>query len=204
MSFWSKVTTKPWEHAGETEGLHGGFVITQTSKRVALRIFLAVVTSVFFLLFVAYKIRMDYPDWRPLPIPSILWFNTVVLVLASVAMQWTRSRALSDSTGSLRAGMVISGVLTVVFIVGQLLAWIQLDNNGYGVNVNPANAFFYLLTAVHGLHVLGGLWVWFRATARAFGKDGASAVEASVQLCATYWHFLLLVWLVMLYFLLTN
>lgn len=204
MAFWRKITVKPWEHTGETEGLGGGFVITQPTKRVALRFFLAVVTSVFFLLFVAYKIRMDYPDWRPLPLPSVLWLNTAVLVLASVAMQWTRSRAEAESNRSLRIGMLLSGLLTVMFIAGQLVAWNQLGSEGYVVNANPASAFFYLLTALHGIHILGGLWVWFRATARSFGKDGAASVKASVRLCATYWHFLLLVWLVMLYFLLTN
>ena len=204
MTFWRKITVKPWEHTGETEGIGGGFTITQSDKRVALRIFLAVVTSVFFLLFAAYKIRMEYADWRPIPLPTVLWFNTVVLVLASVAMQWTRSRAIAESNSALRAGMIISGLLTVVFIAGQLVAWNQLGGSGYAVNAGPASAFFYLMTAIHGLHILGGLWVWFRATARAFGKDGAALVKASVQLCATYWHFLLLVWLVMLYFLLTN
>jgi cytochrome c oxidase subunit 3 len=171
---------------------------------VALRVFLAVVTSVFFLLFLAYRIRMQYPDWRPLPLPSTLWFNTVLLVLASVVMQWTRSQADGERIGPLRLGMVLSGLLTIGFLCGQLLAWSQLIDAGYGLRANPSSAFFYLLTAVHGLHVIGGLWVWLRATARAFGKDGAASVLNSVQLCATYWHFLLLVWLVMLYFLVTT
>jgi cytochrome c oxidase subunit 3 len=204
MTFWRKVTEKSWEHAGETEGPHGGFTITQTPKRVALRVFLAVVTSVFFLLFVAYRIRMEYPDWRPLPVPSLLWFNTALLIMASVVMQWTKSLADLKRSGSLRVGMIAAGLLTLGFLVGQLLAWSQLSDAGYLVRSNPANAFFYLLTGVHGLHVLGGLWVWTKATVRSFGKEGAAAVTASVQLCATYWHFLLLVWLVMLYFLLTT
>jgi len=204
MAFWHKVTDKSWEHAGETDGPHGGFTVTQSPKRVALRVFLAVVTSIFFLLFVAYRIRMEYPDWQPLPLPSTLWFNTALLVLASVVMQWTRSQASNERSGLLRVGMVVSGLLTIGFLCGQLVAWSQLIDAGYGLRSNPSSAFFYLLTAVHGLHVIGGLWVWLRATARAFGKDGAASVQTSVQLCATYWHFLLLVWLVMLYFLLTT
>jgi cytochrome c oxidase subunit 3 len=204
MTLWRKITAKSWEHAGETEGLHGGVTITQPSKRVALRVFLAVIASVFFLLLVAYRIRMAYPDWQPLPLPSVLWVNTVLLVLASIAMQWTRSQAGLGRDVQLRLGMIVSGVLTVAFIAGQLLAWSKLLDAGHGLRGNPASAFFYLLTAVHGLHIVGGLWVWLRATGRAFGEKGAAAVTLSVQLCATYWHFLLLVWLIMFYFLLTT
>ena len=200
MSFWRHVTEKSWEHTGDT----GGVSAPGSPKRLALRVFLCVVASVFFLLFVAYRIRMDYPDWRPLPLPSVLWVNTALLVLASVVMQWTRVQADREADRALRVGMVLSGLLTAAFIGGQLLAWSQLSAAGYGVRGNPASAFFYLLTAVHGVHVIGGLWVWLRATVRAFGEGGSSAVIRSVQLCATYWHFLLLVWLVMLYFLLTT
>ena len=60
---------------------------------------------------------------------------------------------------------------------------------------NPANAFFYLLTALHGLHLLGGLWVWGRTTTRVWEGTKVSEVRLSVELCTVYWHFLLLVWL---------
>ena len=204
MSFWQKVTERSWEHTGDVEEPGIGSAMARTPKRTALRMFLCVVTSVFFLLFVAYRIRMAYPDWQPMPLPKILWLNTAFLVLASIAMQWTRAQADGDRTGPLRLGMVASGLLTVAFIGGQLLGWSQLSAAGYILQGNPANAFFYLLTAVHGLHIVGGLWVWLKATRRAFGAEGAEAVRTSVQLCATYWHFLLLVWVVMLYFLMTT
>lgn len=204
MSFWRNVTDKSWESAGQTEGLPGEVSAAPQPKRMALRVFLCVMASVFFLLLVAYRIRMDYPDWRPLPLPFLLWINTALLVLASVVMQWTRVQADRENAQYLKIGMVISGLLTAAFIAGQLLAWSQLHAEGYALRGNPANAFFYLLTGVHGAHVLGGLWVWLRATKRAYAEDGISKVRGSVQLCATYWHFLLLVWLVMLYFLLTN
>ena len=200
MALWHKITEKSWEHTGDT----GESAAAPQPGKVALRAFLCVVASVFFLMFVAYRIRMEYPDWRPLPLPSTLWLNTAFLVLASVVMQWTRNLVAGENLAQLRVGMIGSGLLTVAFIAGQLLSWSSLTAAGYGVRGNPANAFFYLMTAIHGLHVLGGLWVWLRATARAFGKGGVEAVRSSVQLCATYWHFLLLVWLVMLYFLLTN
>jgi cytochrome c oxidase subunit 3 len=62
---------------------------------------------------------------------------------------------------------------------------------------NPANAFFFLLTGLHGLHILGGMAVWARATGKAFTGGDVDAVSRSIELCTIYWHFLLLVWLVL-------
>ena len=78
---------------------------------------------------------------------------------------------------------------------GQLLAWQQLSANGYVIDGNPATSFFYLLTALHGLHLLGGMWVWGRTTVRLFSGADAKSVRLSVELCTVYWHYLLLVWI---------
>jgi cytochrome c oxidase subunit 3 len=139
--------------------------------------------------------------WQPLDEPSILWINTLVLVLASGAMQVARNRIDADDLKGGRSYFLTGGALTVVFLAGQMLAWQQARASGdYGPE-NPAYAFFVLLTAVHGLHLLGGLFVLGRTTARLFrGVDVGSVVarsriRTSVQLCTTYWHWLLLIWL---------
>ncbi len=84
-----------------------------------------------------------------------------------------------------------------MFLGGQLIAWQQLNASGFYVSTNPANAFFYLLTAVHGVHLLGGLWVWARSTTKVWTGAEADSVRLSIELCTVYWHFLLLVWIVM-------
>ena len=88
-------------------------------------------------------------------------------------------------------------LLALAFLAGQLLAWRQLDAAGYFLASNPANSFFYLLTAVHGLHVLGGLVALARAAGKVWRGEDADRVRLSVELCAIYWHFLLFVWLVL-------
>jgi cytochrome c oxidase subunit 3 len=95
-------------------------------------------------------------------------------------------------------GLLAGGISAVVFVIGQLLAWQQLNAAGYLPAANPANAFFYLITAVHGLHVLGGLAVLSRATIKTWRGVEVSRLRLSVELCAMYWHFLLLVWLILL------
>jgi cytochrome c oxidase subunit 3 len=140
-------------------------------------------------------------NWTPLDEPSVLWINTVILVLASGAMQIARNRADRDEFDGLRGYMLGAAALTVAFLVGQVLAWEQLHASGsYGPG-NPAYAFFILLTAVHGLHLVGGLFVVARTTARVWrgmaklNVVGRSRIRQSVQLCTVYWHWLLLIWL---------
>ena len=119
-------------------------------------------------------------------------------MLGSIAMQWARMAAERDLPKQMRARLVTGGILTGAFIVGQLLAWRELDGTAFVTRANPAVEFFYLLTAVHGLHVLGGLAVWARTVVK-LAAPAAKAVDVRqvVVLCTIYWHYLLLVWLVL-------
>lgn len=165
-------------------------------KLVALTTLLAVVTSFFALVMSAYSLRMDLGDWVALTEPRLLWLNTAVLVCASIAFQWTRNAAVRGQASRLKPGMLVTGVLTLAFLVGQYVAWQQLHASGEYMTSNPANAFFFLLTGAHAVHILGGMYVWARATVRLFG-GGEHDVARSIELCTIYWHFLLLVWLVL-------
>ena len=188
--------TQPWiAEAVEESAYQAPF--NARPKLVALTTFMAVATSFFALILSAYALRMDYGDWVPMTEPQLLWANTVVLVLASVAFQWTRNHAVGGNVARIKPGLLVTGVLTLAFLVGQLLAWQQLNASGQYLTTNPSNAFFYLLTGIHGLHILGGMYVWTRATVRTFAGRDMEAVKHSVDLCKIYWHFLLLVWLVL-------
>jgi cytochrome c oxidase subunit 3 len=165
--------------------------------KVGLGVFLAVATSLFALLISAYHMRMMGEDWTRLPIPKVLWLNTAVLILASVAMQRTRTAARHGQDERVKNGLIAAGVLSFSFLAGQLWAWQQMDAAGYFLTANPAYSFFYLLTAVHGLHLLGGLWVWTKTTAKVLRGAEAGKVRMSVELCTVYWHYLLLVWVVL-------
>ena len=188
--------TQPWISKAADNEVSGTSLDTNT-KAVALTVFLAVATSVFALFISAYTIRMDEPDWRPLAEPTLLWTNTFMLILASVAYHWTRNAAVKGLDSRVKSGLTVSGAFTVLFLVGQVVAWQQLNAAGYYLDLNPANAFFYLLTAIHGLHMLGGLWVWARSTMKVWTGADSDSVRLSIELCTVYWHFLLLVWIVL-------
>ena len=188
--------TQPWISEVADNDVSGSSMDTN-SKAVALTVFLAVATSIFALFISAYTIRMDEPDWRPLAEPTLLWTNTFMLVLASIAYHWTRNAAVKGLDSRVKSGLTVSGAFTVLFLIGQVVAWQQLNAAGYYLDLNPANAFFYLLTAVHGLHMLGGLWVWARSTMKVWTGADSDSVRLSIELCTVYWHFLLLVWIVL-------
>lgn len=190
------LNTQPWMPNAAADATSGPSIDTH-SKTFALITFLAVATSLFALFISAYAMRMNMPDWLPVDEPILLWINSGVLVLASIVYHWTRSAAIKGRTAALKPGLTLAGILTFGFLIGQLLAWRQLHDAGHYLSSNPANAFFYLLTAVHGLHLLGGLWVWARSMLRVFTGADADAVRLSIELCTVYWHYLLLVWIVL-------
>jgi cytochrome c oxidase subunit 3 len=187
---------QPWV-AGPVDDSANQAPMNANSRVVGLTVLLAVVTSFFALIMSAYGLRMDYGDWVPLREPQLLWVNTGMLALASVAFQWTRNGAVSGRTSRLKPGLLVTGVLTAAFLAGQFTAWRMLAASGQFASSNPANAFFYLMTVAHALHILGGMYVWARATARVVRGAQPAAVRESVVLCTVYWHFLLIVWLVM-------
>jgi cytochrome c oxidase subunit 3 len=147
-----------------------------------------------------------YADWTHISLPPILWLNTLALVLSSITLERARRRVAAfmrgeESTRSL-ATLCLNAtmVLGLVFVVGQYFAWLQLRSKGLYLPTNPNSSFFYVLTGVHLIHVLGGLGgltrviVKFRSTALPLRR---STMDAS----SYYWHFMGLLWIYLLFIL---
>jgi cytochrome c oxidase subunit 3 len=180
-----RLTAKPWLEEDPIGDFPGTGAMTLPAAKIGLGVFLAVAGSLFALFISAYSMRMNMVDWRALPVPGLLWFNTGVLVVSSVALQWSQMAARRDDMDGVIVGLLAGGVSAVTFLVGQLLAWQQLSVAGYFLASNPANSFFYLITAVHGLHVMGGLVAVGRTTAKVWRGAPMTQVRLSVELCTT-------------------
>mgnify|MGYP006159161065 CR=1 FL=1 len=198
VSYWwlwaHRIHEKPWlvegipdDHSMAQDGPY------QTS-RTGLVVFLAVVTSLFSLFVSAYFIRMQLADWSPLAEPGLLWINTGMLILGSIAIQWASYCSGKGDLKNTQYALLATGFFTGSFIFGQLWAWQELVNNGFYIRSGPAVAFFYVITGCHMLHMLGGLWVWCRTTLNLWSGAELVEIRPSIQLCGTYWHYLLLVW----------
>lgn len=174
------------------------------TARVGLRLFLVVVSSLFFLFMVAFVLRSQVVDWQPLTEPLAplaspwpLRLNSAWLVVASIALQWARMAARRGRRGATVSGFALGGVFALAFLLGQLWVWQRFAAWGYFVAGNPANSFFYLLTGLHGVHLLGGLVAWGRTLLKLRQRMPLAQLGASVELCAIYWHYLLGLWLVL-------
>ncbi|WP_064619779.1 cytochrome c oxidase subunit 3 [Pseudomonas sp. GR 6-02] len=174
------------------------------TARVGLRLFLAVVSSLFFLFLLAFIARSQMADWLPLTDPLAplanpwpLWVNSAFLVLSCIALQWSRMAARQARLDATVMGFVVGGVFAIAFLTGQVWVWQQFVAWGYFVASNPANSFFYLLTGVHGLHLLGGLIAWGITVVKFLRHVPLPQLRVSVELCTTYWHYLLGLWFVL-------
>lgn len=199
-----RIMSKPWLEIGVID--EPPAARPPPTAKIGLGVFLAVAGVLFALSISAYSMRLQAADWWPLPVPRLLWFNTGLLILASAALEWAKAQSRHANLDGVRFGLIGAGIFTLAFVIGQLVVWRELVGEGYFLASNPANAFFYLMTGLHGLHVLGGLVALSRVTFRAFGADEVRGdkipgergrLRLGVELCAIYWHFLLVVWLVL-------
>jgi|TARA_B110000971_G_scaffold209379_1_gene235465 cytochrome c oxidase subunit 3 len=196
------VGVEPWAADGVAANVRSDGVRSPVTARaipnvkLGLGVFLAVATSLFALFISAYSIRMEYPDWRPVTEPAVLWINTGVLVLSSVLLQYALFASRRQRKSLAQLTLIFAIACSVGFIVGQLYAWEQLMAAGTFISNNPASGFFYVMTAVHGLHLIGGLFALGRSVIRVFGSNATQeSTVLGIELCAIYWHYLLVIWL---------
>ena len=191
---------KPWDPAQvKVDNLHEGATLDLSKGKLGLR-YIMIISTIFFCLFiVTYSDRLVYPDWQKMPEPLMLWLNTLILLISSAFFLNAQIAAKNNQFIIVKKRLIVIGFLALAFLIGQLIVWLQFINLGYYVSSNPANAYFYVFTALHGLHLLGGLIYWLIAIRKVWVPSNIviAKVKHTVELCAIYWHFLLAVWIVL-------
>ncbi|MUI15262.1 bb3-type cytochrome oxidase subunit III [Massilia dura] len=156
--------------------------------------FMGVVCTLFALFGAAYLMRISYEDWRLLPpVPWQLWLSTGMLVASDAA--WLLAARVAKRRHARRAGQLgmLGWVLAAAFVASQLWAWDAMAAQRVIVTAGPAAGFFYMLTGLHAVHVMGGMaaGAWVLAHRR---PDGGIRLGEGLALCARYWHMLLALW----------
>ena len=165
-----------------------------------LWVFIGVASTLFALFLTAYVMRMDGADWSTIALPRQLWLSSALLLAGSALLQRAGTAARAARWPLARMLLTAGGACAMAFIGVQLWAWQSLLAARVMLAGNPAASFFYVLTALHGLHVLGGLVAWaatLSSLPSASAPSDPARVAWRVALCARYWHFLLAVWAVL-------
>jgi cytochrome c oxidase subunit 3 len=161
-------------------------------------VFLATATMLFAAFSSAYIVRQSGTDWRYLTLPSVLWLNTLLLVVSSVAIEIARVDARHGKWRGASASVVATALLGIAFVVGQFAAWRDLVAQGVYIPTNPYSSFFYILTGLHVLHLTAGLMFLLYVAWRIFRRAGvaeSASLSSLLNLSATFWHFFGALWI---------
>jgi len=134
-------------------------------------------------------------DWVSVAVPRVLWLNTGVLLASSVTLEHSRRALARGVAGRFTGWLYATLVLGLVFIGGQLVAWQELASRGVYLATNPSSSFFYVLTAAHGVHLLGGVIGLGYGVFRAGNIARGIARRTPVEVTAIYWHFMDALWI---------
>lgn len=143
----------------------------------------------------AYIVLHGLPQWQNITVPRIVWANTLVLFASSVALEFARHAVRRNELAGVRQWIAVSGILGISFLVGQVIAWRQLVAAGVYLSTTIHSSFFYVLTGLHALHLLGGLVGLGVVFLKAFADKLTATNYESLQVCALYWHFMDVVWI---------
>jgi cytochrome c oxidase subunit 3 len=174
-------------------------------KKFAMWLFIATVVMLFAALTSAYIVRQAEGNWMIFDLPSLFYVNTAVIVVSSFTMQWAYWSAKKDLLERAKLAIVITTVLGIAFLIGQVMAWGQMvASNIYFVGDRGSavsGSFVYVLSGLHGLHIVGGLVFLLIVLISAFRYKVHAKNLTQVEMCATYWHFLGGLWIYLLLFL---
>jgi cytochrome c oxidase subunit 3 len=174
------------------------------TKKMLVWIGIASIVMLFAALTSAIILRKAEGDWLEFTIPSIFYFSTAVIILSSITMIMALEAAKKDNQNGIKIGLWTTFVLGIVFSYMQYVGWGQLTRGGVyfaGSESNPAGSFFYILTGLHVLHLLGGLINLLIVIYKAQKRKYNSSDYLGIQLVGIYWHFLDILWVYLLLFL---
>ena len=176
--------------------------LAMNPKKFALWLFCVSVVMIFGALTSAYIVRQAEGNWLVFELPQLFWINSGVILVSSITMHWAYLSAKRDSLEKVKIAMVITTILGVSFLVGQYLAWGDLVDQKVYLVGNPSGSFVYILSGLHGLHIVGGVIFLLIVLSSTFKYKVHSKSLNQIEMCATYWHFLGGLWLYLFVFLL--
>lgn len=187
--------------------------------RLGLFVGLTGILMIFISLTSAYVVRQGLPsldpetttlvrDWLPVRLPGLLFVNTFVLLISSVSMEMARRQAAREAKlaapanprdfagkGDPISWLTLTVLLGVTFLCGQWVAWRELAASGFYIATNPSSSFVYLLTGIHGIHLLGGVIALLVTGGASLLRRSAATQAVALDVTGWYWHFMAILWI---------
>ena len=190
---------KPWDNEQVAiDNAHEGKTFDLTVQKSAVLIIFGIATVLFSLVFTSYLYTLPpEQDTQYLLRPNLLWINTLILFFVTYYFNKVTGDLEKKDTSKVKKNLLIIGGLTYLFLFGQIIFWFQLLKSGNYVSTNSYFANFYVFTALHGLHLFGGLFFWGKVSSKILKMEQNKILEQEKNISALsiYWTFLLVVWL---------
>jgi cytochrome c oxidase subunit 3 len=203
----SSVTTDIWKGGDQPpgqggfggDGGSGGRGASRRASLTGLMVLLAAVVMFFAALSSAFIVRRGLSDdWVSTAIPTVLWLNTAVLLASSLVLELARRALKAGNRESFNRLWITGSALGVLFLIGQYAAWGQLSARGIYLATNPSSSFFYVLTAAHAVHLIGGVVALLYVSTQALRLRLGPGKRTAIDVSAVYWHFLDGLWIYLL------
>ena len=178
--------------------------LSMQPKRFALWLFIVSIIMIFASMTSAYIVRQAEGNWLDFELPGILWASTAVLIVSSFTVQMAYLAAKKDELTAVRVWMLVTLALGLAFLYLQWESWVRLVQINVYLVGNPSGSFLYVLTGLHAFHLITGLVFVSITTGKAFRYQVHSRSMLNIEMCATYWHFLDILWVALFGFLVWN
>lgn len=175
--------------------------LSMNPRKFILWLFIVSIVMLFAAMTSAYLVRRAEGNWLEYDIPAVFTYSSVVLILSSLTMHWAYLAAKKDNFGRLKVAITVTFALGIAFLYMQFQGWVELVNQNVFFVGNPAGSFLYVFTGLHGFHLISGLVVLVFALVAAFRMRIHAKSLNQVEIAATYWHFLDVLWLYLFVFL---
>jgi cytochrome c oxidase subunit 3 len=179
-------------------------ILKMHPKKFAMWLFMVSVVMLFAAFTSAYVVKQSDGVWLDFQLPALFDYTTAIIILSSLSMHWAVIAAKKNLIKMIRVALGITFVLGLLFLVGQLMAWGELVEADVHFVGNAAGSFLYVLTGVHGLHLVSAVIFLIVVLYSAFQYKIHSKSLVQLEICATYWHFLGGLWLYLYLFLALN
>jgi len=167
-------------------------------------LFIVSIVMLFAALTSAYVVKQSDGNWLNFSLPGIFWITSAIIVTSSFTMHFALLSAKNDNFSRLKIFLIITTLLGLAFLFGQYQSWKQLVAMDVFFVGNPAGSFLYVLTGLHGIHIISGIIFLAMVIISSFRLKVHSKSMLKIEMCTTYWHFLGGLWLYLFLFLKMN